>query len=54
MRVPGENSIQGGMRNEEQTYVRVMGCLSQAFGPNSSFVAFDAFGDRLFFNSKKK
>ena len=42
--------------------VRIMPCLSKAFGPNSSFVAFDALatpvptacGDRLFFNSKKK
>ena len=28
--------------------------LRKAFGPNSSWVAFDAFGDLLFFNSKKK
>ena len=28
--------------------------LSKAFGPKASFVAFDAFGDLLFFNSKKK
>ena len=31
-----------------------MRCLSQAFGLTASFVAFDAFGDFLFFNSKKK
>ena len=39
-----------------------MHCLSQAFGPTASFVAFDALatpvptacGDLLFFNSKKK
>ena len=40
--------------NEEQTSVRIMGCLSQAFGSASLWVAFDAFGDLLFFNSKKK
>ena len=42
--------------------VALMRCLSQAFGPTASFVAFDALatpvptacGDRLFFNSKKK
>ena len=43
-------------------YVEIMRCSSQAFGPNSSFVAFDALatpvptacGDLLFFNRKKK
>ena len=42
------------MRNGEQTYVRIIRCLSQAFGSASAWVAFDAFGDFLFFNSKKK
>ena len=28
--------------------------FSKAFGPKASLVAFDAFGDLLFFNSKKK
>ena len=32
----------------------IMRCLSQAFGSASMWVAFDASGDRLFFNSKKK
>ncbi len=40
------------MRNKRS--VEIMRCLPQAFGPNSSLVAFDAFGDRLFFTSKKK
>ena len=48
------------MRNRRS--VRIMPCLSQAFGPTASFVAFDALatpvptacGDLLFFNSKKK
>ncbi len=48
------------MRNRRS--VEIMRCLSQAFGPTASFVAFDALatpvptacGDRLFFNSKKK
>ena len=31
-----------------------MSCSSQAFGSASLWVASDAFGDRLFFNSKKK
>ncbi len=48
------------MRNRHS--VEIMRCLSQAFGPTASFVAFDALatpvptacGDFLFFNSKKK
>ena len=48
------------MRNRRSIALRR--CLSQAFGPNSSLVAFDALatpvptacGDLLFFNSKKK
>ena len=48
------------MRNRRSVALRR--CLSQAFGPTASFVAFDALatpvptacGDRLFFNSKKK
>ena len=48
------------MRNKRS--VEIMHCSSQAFGPTASFVAFDAlatpvptaWGDRLFFNSKKK
>ena len=40
------------MRNRRS--VEIMRCLSQAFGSASTFVAFDAFGDLLFFNSKKK
>ena len=42
------------MRNWEQTFRRIMRCSSQAFGSASTWVAFDAFGDLLFFNSKKK
>ena len=34
--------------------VEIMRCLSQAFGSASLWVASDAFGDRLFFNSKKR
>ena len=40
------------MRNRRS--IEIMPCLSQAFGSQASFVAFDAFGDFLFFNSKKK
>ena len=40
------------MRNKRS--VEIMRCLSQAFGSASTLVAFDAFGDLLFFNSKKK
>ena len=48
------------MRNRRSS--EIMRCLSQAFGPTASFVAFDALatpvptacGDLLFFNSKKK
>ena len=39
------------MRNRRSS--EIMGCLSQAFGSASVWVAFDAFGDLLFFNSKK-
>ncbi len=31
-----------------------MARLSKAFSPKASLVAFNAFGDLLFFNSKKK
>ena len=41
------------MRNRRYS-VEIMRCLSQAFGSASAWVASDAFGDRLFFNSKKK
>ena len=40
------------MRNRRS--IEIMRCLSKAFGSKASFVAFDAFGDFLFFNSKKK
>ncbi len=40
------------MRNGRS--VALMRCLFQAFGSKASWVAFDAFGDLLFFNSKKK
>ncbi len=40
------------MRN--RCSVEIMHCLSQAFGSAFLWVAFDAFGDLLFFNSKKK
>ena len=34
--------------------VEIIRCSSQAFGSASAWVAFDALGDFLFFNSKKK
>ncbi len=34
--------------------VEILCCWSQAFGSASMWVAFDAFGAPLFFNSKKK
>ena len=40
------------MRNRRS--VEIMRCSSQAFGSASMWVAFDAFGDLLFFNRKKK
>ena len=40
------------MRNRRS--VEIMPCLSKAFGHAPSIVAFDAFGDFLFFNSKKR
>ncbi len=42
------------MRNEEQTLCRDHALLVSSIWPNSSLVIFDAFGDFLFFNSKKK
>ena len=38
----------------DRRFVEIMRCLSKAFGSVSAWVAFDAFGDLLFFNSKKK
>ena len=35
-------------------WAHLMARFSKAFGPKALFVAFDAFGDLLFFNSKKK
>ena len=40
--------------NEEQTFRTDHAVLAQAFSPKALLVAFDAFGDLLFFNSKKK
>ena len=39
------------MRNRRS--VRIMPCLSQAFGPTALLVAFDAFGNLLFSIEKK-
>ena len=43
------------MHNPSQAQINTcLACSFNAFSPSASFVAFDAFGDLLFFNSKKK